>query len=322
MALPARSESTMTELSANLSDLLASHANIIDQVIGKTDRFSFQASRHDHRVLIPVSKLGQILTHLFMAADNFAPDGHVITIASGDLHISPAPSVTKNAAAYLSCLISFEGLNVSTEIWNAGLYCRLPNGELPSNTSLDLASAADLLHEFGGQLSLAKNSGDKGSEIRIQLPAVIAQAGPAIAEEQGPKVLIVEDEPMIREVINKVLKRRGYQVREANDSSSALKALQEEDGEIELIIADVVLPDRHGGALAIDARRRFGDIPILFFSGYPREALIHQRLVAKDDHFIQKPFSAGVLIDQVKEILQDHKVSNPTVDAPKKDPSH
>lgn len=108
-------------------------------------------------------------------------------------------------------------------------------------------------------------------------------------------VLLVDDEPQVRQLIRAVLSKHGFRIREACDGASALSALQELDGAFSLMVTDYSMPGVNGDTLASRVKERFPAIPVLLMSS---DASASDCLCA--DAFLAKPFLPSVLVDTVR----------------------
>ncbi|MBX7526656.1 response regulator [Qipengyuania sp. 1NDH10] len=118
----------------------------------------------------------------------------------------------------------------------------------------------------------------------------------------GGKLLLVEDEDMVRAVAERALTRAGYAVTTASDGEEGLAAIANGDVEFDLIVSDVVMPAMDGPAMARAVRRVKPKIPILFMSGYAEEQLRNE-IDIDNMHFIPKPFSVQQINAKVSEVL-------------------
>jgi len=127
------------------------------------------------------------------------------------------------------------------------------------------------------------------------------------AVEEGPvtgrTVLIVEDEPAIRAYTAAVLKREGYTVLEACDGIDGLRVAASHDGEIDLLLTDVVMPSMSGAELAARLKVMRPGLATMFMSGYSGHPGLAEAGCGLSDHFIQKPFSISLLLSRVAEAL-------------------
>ncbi|HAN89860.1 MAG TPA: hybrid sensor histidine kinase/response regulator, partial [Erythrobacter sp.] len=122
----------------------------------------------------------------------------------------------------------------------------------------------------------------------------------------GGKLLLVEDEDMVRAVAERALVRAGYTVTTAADGEEGLAAVANGDTEFDMIVSDVVMPTMDGPAMARAIRQVKPDIPILFMSGYAEEQLRNDIDIA-NMHFIPKPFSVQQINAKVSEVLSEQR---------------
>jgi CheY-like chemotaxis protein len=124
-------------------------------------------------------------------------------------------------------------------------------------------------------------------------------------ESRYGRILVVDDEPAARNAVCHILARRGYEVIEAENGFDALRAYEDREGEIDLLVTDIIMPKMAGYELAQRLRTRRPDLKVLFVSGYSLEVLSREHGVAADIRasFLQKPFLPGLLEDKVKQAL-------------------
>jgi CheY-like chemotaxis protein len=118
------------------------------------------------------------------------------------------------------------------------------------------------------------------------------------------RILLVEDEDVVREVLVQVLRRYGYRVVDAPDATRALETSAVEDEPFDLLVTDVVMPGLNGPRLAERLRAERPELPVLYISGYPGDELVAQGMLDVDRPFLQKPFSPAVLARKVRELLE------------------
>jgi CheY-like chemotaxis protein len=116
-------------------------------------------------------------------------------------------------------------------------------------------------------------------------------------------VLVVEDENAVRYIMARTLRECGYTVLEAAGGPQALEILQEQGAPVNLIIADVVMPQMSGRELAKRVLERRPDVPILFTSGYTGLYVVQRGLLDEGQEFIQKPIAPDTLAHKVREML-------------------
>lgn len=179
-------------------------------------------------------------------------------------------------------------------------------------TGLGLATCYGIIKQSGGLLELTSRVGE-GSEFRILLPEYagdyrsvegiqeISQKDMPIG---GEHILVVEDEPAVRLLAVSVLTSCGYRVTEASDGADAIARLGEiENGEMDLVVTDVVMPHMGGRDLAFWVASSHPAAKVLFTSGYPNQDLEWSDSSGRYAGFMAKPYRAETLARTVRQIL-------------------
>ena len=189
-----------------------------------------------------------------------------------------------------------------------------------TTTGPALARAYRIVREWGGDIAFSSEP-FHGSSFLVYLPRYVAAAetAPAMAEgaaepvaAQVPEpaveivretILLVEDEPGIRALVRKILRRENYNVLEAGSAEEARAMAAAEPGRIDLLITDVMLPAASGRELAEHIRETRQDTRVLYISGYTDDDAVRSGAVPPGSKFLQKPFTLGSLVSKVKESL-------------------
>jgi len=122
-------------------------------------------------------------------------------------------------------------------------------------------------------------------------------------EANGPTILLAEDEPAVRAVVQQVLERHGYTVLVAPNGALALKLLAANPGEVHVLLTDVVLPGMSGRQLAEQFSTLRPDARVLFMSGYTSDAVVRHGVLEPGIAYLQKPFSPEALARKVRRVL-------------------
>ena len=138
---------------------------------------------------------------------------------------------------------------------------------------------------------------------RGDLDAFLERSGPSSAAQSGPVVLIVDDDPRLREYIRVNLEMEGYSVREAGNADEGLRVLEESSPD--LVLLDVMMPEVDGWEMLrrVQERHGVGAIPVIMFSGQVDEQAAADATSRGAQGFIGKPFNPQQLIDQTKQLL-------------------
>jgi CheY-like chemotaxis protein len=128
--------------------------------------------------------------------------------------------------------------------------------------------------------------------------------GPETPLAAGETILLVEDEPAIRDMCLLMLEKLGYLVLTANDPQEALQIAGKSGETIDLVLTDVVMPGMNGRELMEHIREIHPDIKTLFMSGYPADVIAIRGVLEEEVQFIQKPFSLKELGPKIREALK------------------
>jgi two-component system, cell cycle sensor histidine kinase and response regulator CckA len=140
-----------------------------------------------------------------------------------------------------------------------------------------------------------------------------AAAGPArispapAPNPQLPTILLVEDEAFVREVTREILGSSGYRVLPARNAAEAVMAFRRFPGEVQLLLTDLVLPDRDGCKLAQELAALSGRVRAIFISGYPENCVTRKGLQRPGWSYLHKPFSSASLLQKIQDVLNQER---------------
>ena len=185
-------------------------------------------------------------------------------------------------------------------------------------TGLGLSTVYGIARQNRGSVSVKSEPG-KGSTFYVHFPLHDAAPAPPVPAPQpdlrargGETVLLVEDEPGVRSIGKDLLEFHGYTVLEAENGVRALEVEGRHRGPIHLLLTDVVMPLMGGRELAERLSARRPDTRVLFVSGFTDDTVVRHGVLDEGVAFLQKPFTLESLARIVREVLDDHEVSNPT----------
>lgn len=173
-------------------------------------------------------------------------------------------------------------------------------------TGLGLSIVHSIVSNAGGSIAVDPHF-EGGARFTMLLPEGPIVVAPAPADRTEPpkgnaeRILLVDDDPGVSLVAERLLRRGGYQVQSAPDGAHALQQL--EQASFDLLISDVVMPGLSGPQLVREASQRHGPMRVLFISGYPDDDLLAQEIHAMHAGFLGKPFTRDGLLRKVREML-------------------
>jgi len=178
-------------------------------------------------------------------------------------------------------------------------------------TGLGLATVYGIVSQTGGGISVESEPG-KGSIFRIYLPVESAPVdytrvplAPIEKSDNFETVLVVEDEEIVRELVCEVLEHQGYNVICARDGIEALRVADEFDGEIHLLVTDVIMPQMNGHELAAKLCALRPDMKVLYVSGYSDTDIDDHGTLDPRHELLQKPFTPQTLARKIHEVIRE-----------------
>jgi CheY-like chemotaxis protein len=263
-------------------------------------------------VLADPNQLENALLNLCINARDAMPDGGSLTIETENrlLADAEAKALELQPGAYVSLSVSDTGSGMTADVIACAFDPFFTTKPIGEGTGLGLSMVYGFVRQSGGQARISSEPG-KGTTVCLYLPryfgensAVEAPAGGEAAQRgAGETVLVVDDEPSVRTLVNEVLEELGYNALEAKDGASGLKILQS-GRRVDLLITDVGLPGgMNGRQLADAALVTLPDLKILFITGYAENAVIGEGHLKPGMHIVTKPFSLETLGRRIKDIV-------------------
>jgi CheY-like chemotaxis protein len=222
---------------------------------------------------------------------------------------------------YVMLAITDTGTGMSAEVKARAFEPFFTTKGVGQGTGLGLSTCYGIIKQSGGHISVYSEPG-QGTTFKIYLPQVEPQAKIPLQRLDSPDlprgtetILLVEDDPALREMAATLLRRLGYTVLAAANGIEALSLKQQRDsGYVDLLFTDVVMPHMSGKELADRVQALYPYTRILFTSAYTGNAIVHQGVLNPGAALLQKPFTPSALAHKLREVLDQPG-------APKPDPA-
>ncbi|HKV10957.1 MAG TPA: response regulator [Thermoanaerobaculia bacterium] len=256
----------------------------------------------------------QIIVNLLVNAREASPRGGKVTIETANVlldeeYLTKNPTVRPGEYALLA--VSDNGTGIPPEIQDKIFEPFFTTKEGAGEArGLGLATVYGIVKQNRGHLAVYSEVG-QGTTFRIYLPREVVneKAEPLAAPQAGEAaggvetILLVEDNEELRGSTWGVLEALGYRVRTAADGPEALALLDREDGTVDLVISDVVMPGLSGPDLIARIREKRPDIRVLFISGYTDNVVLRHGILEGEVDFLEKPYTIDRLARKIREVL-------------------
>ncbi|NIO07226.1 MAG: response regulator, partial [Deltaproteobacteria bacterium] len=297
----------------NLNEVLQNADIMLRRLIGEDIELVTIPAEDLGQIKVDPGQLEQVIVNLAVNARDAMPEGGKLTLKTANVTFDEGYTRHHsgvNPGEYAMLSVSDTGVGMTEEVKAHLFEPFFTTKDMGKGTGLGLATCYSIVKQSGGNLWAYSEPG-KGTTFKIYLPRV-EEDGEALPKRDAkgylPRgtetVLLVEDESSVRDVTTRTLREQGYTVLEAANGDEALEVASKHGVErIHLLLTDVVMPQMGGKALARRLKAQHPDMRVVFFSGYPGEAIAHHGVLDSGVVFLQKPFSPAVLARKVREVL-------------------
>ena len=300
-----------------LPDVLSDVSHLLKRLIGEKIQLTVKHDRDLGPVRADPSQLEQVVVNLAVNARDAilakSESGGKLTLATKKVTAADVRAMRSGImpqADYTALVVEDNGGGIAPDHLGKIFEPFFTTKETGKGTGLGLSTVYGIVKQSGGFI-FADSEVGRGTKFTVYLPVHHVTAGDDVAkpvkvEQQaqwsgGGRILLVEDEDMVRAVAERALTRAGYTVTTASDGDEGLEIV-EGGAEFDLIVSDVVMPAMDGPSMVREVRKLRPDLPVLFMSGYAEEQLRKELDLAKV-HFLAKPFSVQQIGDKVGSVL-------------------
>jgi two-component system cell cycle sensor histidine kinase/response regulator CckA len=328
---------TMRPAVLNLTDVVGDLRMLVDRLISGTNvKLEVDYGRDLWPVRTDLSQFEQVLINLCVNARDAMPQGGTILIKTRNVSAEDAGGFHQTdlpAEDFVMVEVSDTGTGIAPDIMDKIFEPFFTTKEVGKGTGLGLSMVYGIVKQSGGYIYPESEVG-RGTSFRIFLPRHIPET-PAVVQESGSApstgapaksaalapvmsatatddldltgksavVLLVEDEEAVRRGGKRMLETRGYTVHEAGSGTEALDIMEELQGQVDIVVSDVVMPEMDGPTLLTELRKTYPDLKFIFVSGYAEDAFARNLPPDSKFGFLPKPFSLKQLAIAVREML-------------------
>ena len=303
----------------NLNAVILNIKKMLCRLIGEDIEFCTLLDPAAGHIKADPGQIKQVIMNLAVNARDAMPTGGKLTVTTAN--ITPDKNHLKNfpdmdAGDYVMLAIADTGTGMSEEV-KAHLFEPFFTTKPPgTGTGLGLATCFGIVKQNTGHINVQSELGS-GTTFKIYFPQVQSAIEPLRVRNRPTEVaggnetvLLVEDEPVVRELAVATLREKGYTVVEAVNGEEGLRLARQHDGKIDLVLTDVVMPVMGGKEMADALRTSHPDTKVLFTSGYTEDALGHHGVLRPGILFLPKPYLTATLARKVREVLDEGLIQN------------
>lgn len=297
----------------DLNAIVSEVEKLLHRLIGEHIEVMLRLSPKLSLVKADPGQLQQVMMNLAVNARDAMPNGGKLIIETQDVELDEEYA-RKHAGVipgiHVMLAVSDNGVGMDDETSARIFEPFFTTKEQGKGTGLGLSTVYGIIKQSGGNIWVYSEPG-RGTTFKIYLPRA-SELSPAEktssfslrAVQQGNEtILLVEDEPGVRELVAEILSAIGYTVLSASNGDEAIEMSQRHNGTIHLLITDVIMPEMSGRELANRISAVRPDTRVLYITGYTSDAILHHGVLDEKIALLEKPFTPASIARKVREVL-------------------
>jgi signal transduction histidine kinase/ActR/RegA family two-component response regulator len=295
----------------NLNDIVRNVDPMLRRLIGEDIEVQTVLAPELGTVRVDPGQMDQVLMNLVVNSRDAMPNGGKLTIQTENVELDRKYLKNRthvNSGQYVLLAVSDNGTGMDRKTQARIFEPFFTTKEPGKGTGLGLPMVYGIVKQSGGYIEVYSEP-NRGTTIKMYLPRVdagveeIRSSAEDLSHAGGSeRILLVEDDAQLRELITEILTGRGYDV-QVMEGIDGLEAVLESNAKCDLLVTDVVMPRMSGPEVAARVTRRWPGIKILYMSGYTADAMVRHGILDWGLSFLQKPFTPSVLAAKVREVL-------------------
>ena len=305
----------------NLNDVAMSLDSLLRRLIGEDIEVMTVPANDLGSVKADPGQIEQVIMNLALNSRDAMPQGGKLTLETSNVVLDETYASVHQPVApgrYVMLAVSDTGVGMSQETMTRIFEPFYTTKEVGKGTGLGLSMVYGIVKQTGGYIWVYSEP-NQGTTFKIYLPRVDQPADQSAVETSPMNVmrgtetiLLVEDDPQLRQLSSSVLAHCGYKVLTASTPEEGLAVCKSNQKAIRLLVTDVVMPRMNGRQLAEQVAKISPGIRTLYISGYTDNAIVHYGVLDPGLWFLPKPFTLSALVAKVREVLDSAADSAPS----------
>ncbi|MEP6781916.1 MAG: ATP-binding protein [Gemmatimonadaceae bacterium] len=307
----------------DVNAIVAQLTRLLDRLLPSTISVRLTPAAETGLIKVDRGQLEQVILNLVINARDAMPNGGALEVRTGEFTVGekdangedaesyfiPPIDVPIRPGRYVHLSVTDSGLGMDADTRSHAFEPFFTTKAVGLGTGLGLATVYGIVKQSDGYVWIESRVG-AGTTVHVCLPRFAGEARrprptpvPSASPHAQHTILLAEDEEGVRDLALRVLTRAGYRVLVAQDGVEALAIWQDDPARIDLIVTDVVMPRLGGSELVTRLRGERIDVPVLYMSGFARNAAIADGPTDRRTRFLQKPFSVPALLHAVADLV-------------------
>ncbi len=299
----------------DLNDLIRQMVKMLTRLLGEDIRIETQLTTELWPVRVDPSQIEQALLNLCVNARDAMPRGGLLTLATANKEWDEGAAAEHReelrAGRFVVVSVSDTGIGLSPEV-SAHLFEPFFTTKKGRGTGMGLATLYGIVKQHGGFIHVYSEQ-NHGATFRLYLPAAerVDLQGDSVADGKsdssyrgkGERILLIEDEELVRQMTDRVLRLNGYEVQPVASAAEAIRRFESDPSSWDLVFSDVVLPDGNGVDLVERFRAIHPGVAVVLASGFSDEKSRWPDIAKRNIAFLQKPWNVAELLRIMRETL-------------------
>ena len=290
-------------LVCDMNRVLSAQETLIRQVLGEDVELAWELAPELPHVHLDPGQIEQVVLNLALNARDAMPTGGRLAVETSMVFLDPraAEAIGAESGGWVRLLVRDTGVGVAPEVRDRMFEPFFTTKEAAAGSGLGLSTVYGIVRQVGGHIDV-ESSPQQGTTFRIYLPGA-SDVAPEDTTSAGETILVVEDDPAVRELLADLLTGEGYRVIVAVDGADALARVEDDPQPIDLMVSDVVMPGLSGPGLAARLQPDFPRLKTLFITGYGESHVSSHGVDIETQPIVRKPFDPETLVRTVRHLL-------------------
>ena len=305
----------------DLNAVLTDMENMLRRILGEDIDLRLVLDSGLGAILADPGQIEQVIMNLVINARDAMPLGGKLTIETANIEMDDqfaAAHADLPSMSYVRMAVTDTGSGMNSVTLARAFEPFFSTKEHGLGTGLGLPTAHGIVKQSGGDIRVYSEL-DRGTTFKVYLPCTLQTPmdrtepkSETTPQGRGELVLVVEDEPALRNLLNNMLTAHGYRVILAADGIEALAIVEQQNVRPDLVLTDVIMPGMSGKAMAEQLRAQHPELKVLYMSGYTDNAIIHHGVLDSGIPFIHKPFRRTELVAKIANLLAEGRPTEVT----------